>query len=81
MESIVALVPGFGETSGVRAGHRFTDRQLDMMNILWNQGSATVREAGRTALEYVTRRLFENSPEALVTSLEGVADGTVPLGR
>lgn len=24
---------------------RFTDRQLDMMNILWKEGSATVREA------------------------------------
>ena len=23
----------------------FTDRQLDVMNILWNRGSATVREA------------------------------------
>lgn len=23
----------------------FTDRQLDIMNILWNRGSATVREA------------------------------------
>lgn len=24
---------------------KFTDRQLDIMNILWNRGSATVREA------------------------------------
>lgn len=26
-------------------GLTFTDRQLDLMNILWEQGSATVREA------------------------------------
>jgi predicted transcriptional regulator len=26
----------------------FTDRQLDLMNILWDEGSATVREARKT---------------------------------
>lgn len=31
-------------------GIRFTDRQLDIMNILWDRGSATVREA-KEALE------------------------------
>lgn len=100
---------------------RFTDRQLDMMNILWNRGSATVREAkeeldedlaytsvltvfqtlkkngevryeregkayryyptvsrreaGDAAVEYLLRRLFENSPEALTASLAAVTDG------
>lgn len=27
--------------------YSFTDRQLDVMNILWSEGSATVREARR----------------------------------
>lgn len=93
----------------------FTDRQLDLMNILWDRGSATVREAkeeleedlaytsvltvfqtleengrvgheregkayryyptvtreetGRHAVGYVLRRLFNNSPAALLDSL------------
>ena len=29
-------------------GLSFTDRQLDLMNILWDDGSATVREAKET---------------------------------
>lgn len=29
-------------------GLTFTDRQLDLMNILWDHGSATVREAKET---------------------------------
>lgn len=93
----------------------FTDRQLDIMNVLWERGSATVREAkdeldeelaytsvltvfqtleerghvrheregkayryypevereeaGRNAVSYVLRRIFRNSPSALLTSL------------
>ena len=96
-------------------GITFTDRELDIMNILWDEGSATVREAkdildeelaytsvltvfqtlekkghvrhdqegkayryyptvdreeaGEDAIEYVLRKVFKGSPEALVTSL------------
>lgn len=96
-------------------GLYFTDRQLDVMNILWDRGSATVREAkealdadlaytsvltvfqtlekhghveheregkayryypavtrreaGRQAVNYVLRRLFDGSPAALVSAL------------
>lgn len=96
-------------------GITFTDRELDIMNILWDEGSATVNEAreilnddlaytsvltvfqtlerkghvdheqegkayryhpkvsrdeaGQDAVGYVLKKLFKNSPEALVTSL------------
>lgn len=93
----------------------FTDRQLDLMNILWDEGSATVREvkeeieedlaytsvltvfqtleknghvdhepegkayryfptvsreeAGRWAVRYLLRRMFDGSPRALLDAL------------
>lgn len=96
-------------------GITFTDRELEIMNILWEEGSATVKEArevvgketpytsvlsifqtleqkghirheregrayryyplvereeaGKRALHYVLDRLFQGSPQALVTSL------------
>lgn len=98
----------------------FTDRQLDMMNLLWDEGSATVREAkealdedlaytsvltvfqtleenghvlheqdgkayryyatvsreeaGRDAVDYVQRRLFRDSPAAVVETILENAD-------
>lgn len=96
----------------------FTHRQLDVMDVLWERGSATVREvkeemegdppytsvltlfqtlekngkvhheqegrayryypsvsreeAGRRAVEYVRRRLFKGSSDALVSALREV---------
>lgn len=96
-------------------GLMFTDRQLDVMNLLWEEGSATVREAkealeedlaytsvltvfqtleekghvvheqegkayryyptvsreeaGRSAVEYVQRRFFRDSPGAVVETV------------
>lgn len=102
-------------------GIAFTDRQLDIMNILWDRGSATVhqardvleedlaytsvltvfqtlednghvrheaegkvyhyyptvsrKEAGRQAVEYLLRRIFQDSPEAFVETVRAVARG------
>lgn len=101
-------------------GITFTDRELDIMNILWDEGSATVNEAreilgedlaytsvltifqtlekkghvrheqegkayryhpnvdreeaGEDAIEYVLRKVFKGSPEALVASLVSERD-------
>ncbi|MFB6240951.1 MAG: BlaI/MecI/CopY family transcriptional regulator [Gemmatimonadota bacterium] len=95
---------------------RFTDRQLDIMNVLWDRGDATVREAkealdddlaytsvltvfqtleknghvrherdgkayryyptvsreeaGREAVDYVVRRIFDDSVAAMAEAID-----------
>ncbi len=53
----------------------FTDRELDLMDVLWDQGPTTVTEV-QSALQRLTRKIFKGSPEIALTHMVSATDLT-----